>query len=861
MLLSRMDIKLGAMAAAWAPRAARRPLLLVLCLVALACACAYLGYDRLDFDFRDTRIIARDVPFREDARAAEAQFPWIGGDGVVAVIESDDPVVARETASRLLAAVRDRPSLFSGVFAPGLGPFYEQNGLLLLSPQETEAVATRLQRWMPLIELLSTQPDLVGLATALDQLGIAAQMHIFPPEGTALLTELDRVVQSLMDGRPAVADWQGILVGDLNQNRQRWTISIGLEHQPEALAMLRRLAADPALTASGAARVSVLVSPGAGGLDLGRLTDWAVQALLLALGAVVVIVLLGVRSTELFLACVMASLFSLALIAGAAGLLLGTISLPGLILAIVLIGLSADGPLLAALRYREERLNGRDHDRALANAARSFGPPLLICALVMVVAFAAFWITDLAGIARLAMFAAVAMVIAWLVTMAAMPALLTLLPIAPRRPAPAVHTVLQAVGAALTAQPVRLAITLPIMIAAITALLLLPQVQFDRDLDYGASLPPQAAAHAVAKSLDEAQTLVARLEALPEVAGVTSVLSYIPGEQGTKLALLRGIQATLDQVGQEPEGSQIIAAGLQHGAEANALDQFTEAISGIARADVPPAARAAAQTLDGTMEKFIARAGDKTAAAAALDAALVGSLRETTAKIRTLAEASRISLDTLDPDLKRRYVSPAGDYLVEVKATGDLRQTDQLHRFANAVRAVAPGASGPAIDAVETGHFLKLSTLRVLAVAAAGIALLLLLLLPKAYDVFLVSVPIGLAGLILSGATVVMDLKIVPMALLALPVLIGIGVGNCVKMIMRARESIRFSGMSRPSTPRAVLWSMLATIAAAGVLLMSPVPMLVAVGQFLLIGVALLLVCIFLVLPTLVQLTQPRYRK
>ncbi|WP_342642735.1 MMPL family transporter [Rhodoligotrophos ferricapiens] len=851
--MSRLGVKLGGLAASWAAWAARHAIWLLVCLIALAAAAGYAGYRVLDLDFRETRIVARDVPFRQAARQAEALFPWIAGGAVTAIVEADDPTIAREAASRLTAALDDRPSLFSDVFAPGLGPFYEQNGLLLLSPQETQAVAARLRRWMPLIDLLHTQPDLVGLSTALDQLGIAAQMNIFPREGAALLTELDRVIQSLIDQKPATVDWQGILVGDLNRNRQQWRISVQLSEDPAAFATLRALAQDPAITGPGRARIALAVGQGSGPLDLSRLTGWALHALVVAFVLAAIVALLALRSIRLFIASLLASAVSLALVAGAAGALVGSLTLPAYVLAIVIVALSFDGPFLAALRYREERLAGREHPLAIAGAAYSFGPPLLIYALVMAVAFAAFWATGLTGIAKLAGFAAAAMGIMWLVTMVAMPALLSILPLTPRQRAGVGGQVLQTIGAALTAQPVRLAITLPIMVAAITAMFLLHQVEFDRDLDHGAGIGSQGAAHVLVKGVGPARDVIARLEAMPEVAGVASVFSFIPSGQSTKLAMLRGIQASLP----EARESELQVPG-ELPAETNALVQLSEVVHSLTQSSAPPEARAAAGTLEDTIRNYIEKVGSDGAAVTGLESALVGSLRETTVRVRALADANRISLDTLDSELKRRFLSPSDDYLIEVSAKGDLGDTETLRRFVSAVQSVAPDASGPAIDAVATGSFLKTSSLFALAIASAGLALLLFLTLPKIYDVLLVSVPIGLAGLILTGATVVMGLKIIPLALVALPILIGIGVGNCVKMIMRARESMAHQGATRPSTPRAVFWSLLCVMAVSALLLLSPLPSLVVVGRFLVMGGFLLLLCIFLVLPTLVQLTLRR---
>lgn len=800
------------------------------------------------------RVIAKEAAFLAPAHEAEQLFPGLAG-GLVATVEADDPVVARDAALRLAQAFRDRPDLYTDVFAPGIGPFYDQNALLLLSQPETEAVEQRLQRWMPLIEILNRQPDLVGLTIALEQLAIAAQMGIFPVEGATLLTEFDRVTQSLLDGKATSVDWQTVLAGDFNRNRQRWTINVRMTNDPGALASAQALIRDPAILGTGNARITLAGGQNGRTATLDVPPAWPWEAILAACAVAMVVLLVALRSFRLFVVGVVASATCIGLVLALMATVTGSVGMTAFILLIALIALSIDGPLQVILRYREARQAGHEMLDAISIAGGTCAPAILLFVLVLTGAFCAFWVTDIIGVARLTWLALPALVLMAAVTLVGVPALLALMPIESRARRVVRHPVLETIGQTLTSRPVRLIITVPVLAAAGASLVLLPRIEFDRDIDTGAALAGRPAAHVLVRSPDKLGEVISRLEALPEVAGVVSVATFIPSGQAGKLEVLKRIQAIL------PASSGITGQSAEAMAELDILQQLDLALEGIASSPAPEDAKAAARNFAGVLNTYRARNGDDVAALRDLSAVLIDGLQETTSRLETLADASRISLANLDPELKRRYVAPDGTLLVEVMASQPLSTKEALHAFVSAVQEVAPDATGPAIDEVQTGYFLKTSTLLALAVTGIAIGLLLLVTLPRPYDVVLVSIPIAFAALILVGGAAVAGLKIVPIALVALPILIGIGVGNGVKIVLRAREGGRFHAVVQPSTPRAALWSMLAVIFAAAVLIAGPLAEFQMVGIFLAAGCGLLLLCIFLVLPTLVELTAEKGRR
>ncbi len=840
------------MVAAYASWSARHAALVLGLVMIAACGAGIYAYSTLTVDLDDAGLISSQAPFKQAAQAVHSVFPAVE-QSMTAIVEADDPTVARVTADRVADAFRARPELFSEIFAPGLGSFYDQNALMMMPPTDIQTVAVRLQRAMPLMQILSRQPDLVGLATGLDQLAIATRMKIFPPEAITLLTEIDRVGQSLIDNKPAMLDWQSTLVGDLSRNRQSWAISVKPTPGPESVAAARALIADPAIT-RGVAKIRLVGGPASKGDAVNTVAAWLPLAFAMILAGGCLVALLGLRSMRLFLVCVATWAATLAFAAAAGAAILGSVGLPAIVVAALLAGVLMDLPMLFALRFREERLGGRDQARALAVAAKSCGLPSALAFVAMTIAFLAFWSTDLVGVAEIGLVVAATLAIMLLAGHLLVPALLVLLPINPRRGRPASSQVLATIAGVLTSQPVRFLVTLPIVAAAAASVLLLRDVEFERDARIVAQ-PMTGAAQVMVTGEQQARSLYKAIEALPEVGAAISVFNFVPSGQDTKLAILGDVQGSLPPA---LEGTPQTSA---EQAERGSIGQLERALNSIASSNAPETARAAAQTVEATLREFAASKGTGEAAIAELETALLTSLSPTIARLRMLADASRISLDTLDPELKRRYLAPNGQFLIDISAKSDLSDRGNLKNFVTAVQSVAPQASGPAVDAYETAVTLRQALLQVLAVSAGVIALLLISLLPRFYDVLLVAIPVTLALLILAGAMVLLDLPVVPLTALAVPLLIGLGVGNGIKLLMRARESVRYNNAARPSTPRAILWTTLAIMVGAATLLTAPLAAPILLGKILIAGLALLTACTFIVLPTLVYWTLPSRRR
>ena len=109
---------------------------------------------------------------------------------------------------------RREPDLFHNVRRPDGGPFFERNGLLLLSTDDVESATESLMRVQPILSSLADDPSLRGVLKMLSfvLLGVhsgEAKLQDIEPQMTALASTFEKVAA----GQPAFHSWRTLVVG------------------------------------------------------------------------------------------------------------------------------------------------------------------------------------------------------------------------------------------------------------------------------------------------------------------------------------------------------------------------------------------------------------------------------------------------------------------------------------------------------------------------------------------------------------------------------------------------------------------------------------------------------------------------
>jgi len=142
-------------------------------------------------------------------------------------------------------------------------------------------------------------------------------------------------------------------------------------------------------------------------------------------------------------------------------------------------------------------------------------------------------------------------------------------------------------------------------------------------------------------------------------------------------------------------------------------------------------------------------------------------------------------------------------------------------------------------------------------VALGVVALGLFAALRRLLDVALILAPIALAASLTLAIAVAAGLTFNFANVIVVPLLIGLGVSSAVHLVVRSRRD-RTAAVMRSSTPRAVLFSALTTIASFASLALSSHWGQASMGLLLLIAMSVNLLCFLVVLPALLSAVEAR---
>ncbi len=850
----------------WVGVILRHPVLVVL--LALVLTVVSVGYTarNLGINTDTVDMISADVPFRRDTIAFREAFPAFVTP-IVAVIEGPTPELAAEAARELAQALEADELHFEAVEYMQGEPFFIEHGLLYLDLDELAELSDRLAAAQPLLAALAQDPSLRGLAHFVDlAVGNPEAEAELPDELHRLFADMADAVEAQLLGTPGQVSWQALMTdaGELASTRQ---LVIAQPHEdPEelipaagAIDALRAHAAGLGIGPADGFRFRLTGSPVLEQEELESVAAGATLASAITTVAVAVLLVWGLKSLRLIVATLATLFIGLSLTAAFATLAIGELNLISVAFAVLFVGLGVDFGIHLTLRYREAAAEIGFTEGALRHAVMGVAGPLSLSALCAAIGFLAFAPTDYKGLAELGVISAGGMGIAWFTSISLLPALICLMPAPPglrprRRPAiprPRYEhynkTVLVVAG-----------------IAGIAAATALPQVRFDFDpmnlrdpaAESVATFRELAAAQAtspysidvLAPDLEQARAFADRLEALPEVGRTITIGSLVPAEQEEKLEILDDLAFYLGpMLAVDPIDD--VSAEVRAAAALRLQVRLEQANGG--------AGRHGADRLADALARFKPARQDG-AELAELERRLVGSVPLLLEQLNRALDAGPVQLDDLPGHVRERWLSPAGEARVVVQPAEFIADTRALGSFARAVLEEAPRATGMPVIVTQASEAVVLAFRQAGFLALILITLVLGLVLRNSLDVLLVLAPIGLAVLYTAATAVLLDLEFNFANVIVLPLLLGLGVSGAIHVVMRRQQEMEHGGLFATSTPRAVLFSALTTIASFGSLAISAHRGLASMGQLLVIAILWSLVCTLVVLPSVLVLLRPR---
>ena len=821
----------------------------------------------LKIDTDTAGMISEDLPFRQRYKAFREAFPALS-DNVAIVVDADLPDRADEATEILAAKLRADPEKFPLVFSPETNPFFVRNGLLYLDREALADLSDEIVESQAFLVQLAGDPSMRGLAAVLtdafdgiEEKGQAARI-------ATVLDRLTAVATSVGQDKPAALSWRALIGGAQDKGTTRRVIITqprvdfsSLSPAAGAIERIRALARESGLTPETGVTVRLTGGVVISTEELESVTIGATKAGLVSLVLVTLLLAWGIRSLRLVLAILAALIVGLVWTAGFTTLAIGHLNLVSVAFAVLFIGLGVDFGIHFALRFREERLGGDDGDSdppdALRRTGRGLSGPLALCALAAAISFFSFVPTDYRGLSELGLIAGVGMFIAFTATFTIIPAFLTVFP----------------PGAPASSPTGRKSPSLPDRRIAVAALILggaaaatVPFARFDldpiklrdpstesvstfRDLAATAGASPYTI-ELLTPSLSDAYTLAGKLRALPEVEKTVTATDLVPTEQTEKLAMIDDLNIFLAPLRLDSPAAALNAADRE-----KAFVTLRAALARGAARDLPDLAdlAAAATRLNTALAVLDAGADDGTKQAA-FEALVFRHFSPQIDRLKLTLDAGPLALKDLPAEILHRYLAPNGRARVQVHPTGNLEDPEALKRFVEAVRTIAPDATDSPVEIIEAGRAVVNSVVTAALISIFAVTLMIFLVLRSARDTLLVLIPLLLAALYTVAATVLLSMPFNFANVIVLPLLMGLGVANGIHLVSRAREESSGAAAFSTSTPRAVIFSSLTTIASFGSLAVSNHRGTASMGELLVLSIGLTLVCTLIVLPALMQL-------
>jgi uncharacterized protein len=788
-------------------------------------------------------LISNDIPWRQREAALEKAFPHF--QTIDAVINAPTPELADEATAALRQRLSQQQATFPSIQDPAGGPFFAQNGLLFLDTKNLAERMSTLTQASRLIQVLAGDPSLRGVIQAL-QFGLLGVQggRITLDAMTWPLTLAANTVEQVNAGKPASFSWKDLGQGKASTPDQLLrflTIQATLDYSAlepgqRASSAIRKAASDLDFAGKYQARLRLTGPVPLEDEEFATIKENAGLNATVTIAVVLFILWMALRWWRIIAAVFINLAVGLVITAAVGLLMVGTLNLMSVYFAVLFVGLGVDFGIQFSVRYRAERHDVDDLRAALVHAGRRAGAPLTLAALATAAGFLSFLPTAYKGVSELGLIAGVGMLIAFATSVTLLPALLSRFN-PPSEPHQLGYSALAPVDSFLERH------RMPILIATaaviVAGLPLLHWLRFDFNpmnlrspkvesvatyLDLKSN--PNSGANDVqllAASPAAAEQAATKLRALPEVARVTTLASFVPDQQPEKLKLIADAAKTLDPV-LNPPTTAAPPTDAQNISIINSTIGALKTLAGDAKGPGADAARRLAAAMTA-----LAKADPSVRQRA--EVAFVQPLHTALDQLRQLFKAQPVTMKSLPPELVNQWMTADGQTRVDIAPKGDTNSNAVLERFADAVQAAEPDASEGPISILDARRTVLVAFSEAGACALISITLILWITLRRFGDVLLTLVPLLTAMIVTLELCVIVDLPLNFANIIALPLLLGVGVAFKIYYIMAWREGQ--TNLLQSVLTRAVTFSALTTATAFGSLWFSSHPGTSSMGKLL----------------------------
>ncbi|HXI87115.1 MAG TPA: MMPL family transporter [Parvularculaceae bacterium] len=845
----------------WAELARRRPASTISFFVIASLLAGYLTVANLKVNTDTSEMLDKNLPAQRNSIALRDTFPQIKNDLIVVV-----RAATLDEADAFAEALRDRlqnePKVFSGVFAPAEDPFFLNNGLLYLGKDALEKRLAQTTKAAGLLETLVKSPTTDTLfSTLADNDKLAEKSDLGQETLSSIYTQLGDVIEASLAGKVQPFSWMGALDPDPAKSvytRIVYATPIldytRLKPAKAALAALKADVADLEGSFSGRAEAYVTGDPALREEELESVTTGIGLSFLISFLSVSALLFIALRSIPLTLVTMGSLIITLVCTSGFAAVAIGELNLVSIAFTVLLTGLGLEFAIHLLLHIEERRALGQTTRQALRGSMHESGVGIFLAATTTTLGFFSFIPTKFVGIAQLGVIAGVGILIALFVSVTFVPATLGALP------APQTYKIRKPKRAGLL-QRVSGPAAVLVVILGLASVVFIPKSRFDADpmslrdphtqsvkgfnfLFEDENTIPYRLTRLVP---DEAAALATEDEAkkLKTVSGTRSLADFVPKDQDDKLDLIGFAAGSLAYaLDATPSPGEAANSGGSLKLETRLQAAHKDGPGARLGALLKEAREKASPEVDALIQKNI-----------------FAYWPQLVSRLKGQFNAQQVTVDDIPKALKDRYLSPKGVWRVDIIPAQDPRNEKALDQFVDSVAAIFPDVSGSAIQSKTAGEVISAAMLQATGIALLVIMFFLWLLVRNVVQVVLMIMPLMLAASLTIATGVIFDIPFNYANVIVLPLLLGVGVDSGVHLVLRQEQIKAGEDVYGTSTPRAVFFSALTTIASFGSLMLSAHRGTASMGELLSIAIGYTLICTLIVLPPFFRLGERRAAK
>jgi len=848
-------------------------LLGVCCLMSIAAAAGLL---RINTD--SSEMLSKSLDFQIRTQALNESFPTIKN-SIVIIARSRTPDGTVKVAARLVERLSRDGLAVTSVFSPASDPFFLTNGLLYQDVEELERNLEAINNAASFLAELRDDRTVDTLAASLrEALELSAKAEFDRVFLERFFTNLATLIEERLQGSPRTFSWLDAMTAEPDEADRQTILFVTPKLDFTAISPAReaRRAVEAAIAevkeeTAYPVEIELTGDPILRGDELRSVATGIEVSLILSLIATFVLLVIAYRSLARALLTMVGLIMTLTLTTGFAALAVGALNLVSIAFCVLLVGLGLDFSIHVMAHIEERARSGGALSKALENTGRTVGPALLLSAITTACAFFAFIPTDFIGMSQLGLIGGAGVLIAFVVSVTAIPAITTLLPrtavtrlwgagdksAGPGKPAHDSQTTASADNnsALRDTIPFHTAGALAILLAAGASLYFAPAARFDADpmslrspdspsvkaLQPLYSNPDDAPYRLsiLSDGGDKAVALSDKLEALEPVHKTLSLNSFIPEDQDLKLQIIEISYPSFVHIVEgdglaltEPEAGLTPVEGL-----IKALEQEQDS--------------AGATALLAAMKKV--SASTSPTLVTELEGDIFAHFQALIDRFKLQLNIDAVEIEQVPAALTTRFRDSEGQWRIEVLPKADIRDPSELSGFVDTVLAAAPEAAGAPLQIVRAGEVVADAMIQATATAILAVGLLCFIVLRSPAMVAAVLIPLGVAASLTLGGSVLLGIPFNYANIIVLPLLIGLGVDSGIHLAMRRNKLGKSRDLYRTSTPRAVLFSALTTIAAFASLGLSDHRGTASMGYLLTLAIGCTLVSTIVLTPILLD--------